>query len=468
MNIYVERLPDCRATMRVEVPAEVVQKERNEVIAIFAKQAKIPGFRPGKVPASVIEKRYAKQIKEQVESKLVEDGFREGVEKEKLDVLSVQVEDKEFHLDDTFSFVAQLQTPPEFELPDYTGIPVEVPRIEVTDHDVDHELEHLKMQMAQYEDIEGRGLEMGDFVVLDYGGILDGEPLDPEETGQLAKGVEAWFKMGEESFLPGFCAELVGLKPGDSKDLDITLADDFPVEDFRGKTLNYHAEIKEIKRQVIPELNDELAAQVEEGMTMETLRERTKEQIQNYKEMQRDEEVNTQILEYLDKELEFELPQGVVLGETQRQVNQIAQNIAQRGATEEFMQEKKDEIISHATQQAEANVKTSFILEQIAKKEEIEADESEMLQQCAQLAAANQMSLNAYVKQLEKANGYGQIANRIVTRKTLEFLRDKASVTEVDPPEHQCDLDHDHSHDEDPDHSHEDENDEPAVEAKFT
>tara|TARA_R110002096_G_scaffold4501_14_gene21142 strand:+ start:1717 stop:3111 length:1395 start_codon:yes stop_codon:yes gene_type:complete len=456
MNIHVERLPDCQATMRVEIPAEVVQKERKGIVAMFAAQAKIPGFRPGKVPANVVEKRYAKQITEQLQSKLVEEGYREGIKKEELEVLGVNVEEPEFHLDDTFSFVAKIQTAPEFSLPEYKNIPVEVPRIEVTDHDVDHEMEHMRSRMAQYEDIDGRPIEMGDFVVIDYGGVMDGVPLDEKETGQLAKGEDAWLRMGEDTFLPGFCEQLVGLNVGESKDFDITLDDEFPAEPMRGKVVNYHAEVKGLKKQVIPDWTDEMAGKIEEGLTLEALRERTKEQIEGYKKMQRNEEMTTQILEYLDKELDFELPQQVVFGETQRQVNEIAQNIAQRGATEDDLEEKKDEIISYASQQAEANVKTSFILEQIAKKEEIRAEENEIVGYCSQLAAQSNVSLNSYIKQVQKANGFGQIANRIVTSKTLEFLRDNASVTETEPPAHDCE--HDHGHEgHDHDHSHDEE-----------
>ncbi len=469
MNIYVERLPECRATMRVEIPAEVVKKERQQVVASFAKHAKLPGFREGKVPPNVIEKRFAKQIKEQVQSKLVEEGFREGIKKEELDVLSVDVGEEEFHLDDTFSFVAQLQTSPDFTLPEYKGIEVTVPRVEVTDHDVEHEMEHMRSRLARYEDIEGQALEMGNFVVLDYGTSSEGVPLDPEKTGQLAKGEDAWFKMATESFLPGFCEQLLGLNVGDEKDFDLDVNDEFPIEALKGKTLNFHVAVKAIKRQVIPEWSDEIAAQVEEGLTMESLRARTKEQMEGYQEMQRNEEMTTQILEFLDKNLDFELPKNVVLGETQRQVNEIARNIASRGATEDDLQEKKDDIINYASQQAEANVKTSFILEQIAKKEKIEATEQEMLSVCAQQAAAYKLSLEAFIKQVQKSNGFGQITNRIVTSKTLEFLRENASITETDPPEHQCDLDHGHDHGSDSEEPHDHEEaatETPAAEEK--
>ncbi len=435
MNIYVERLPECRAIMRVEVPSEIVKKERSEVVAKFAQLAKLPGFRPGKVPPSVIEKRYAKQIQEEVQSKLVEQGYREGLEREKLEVLGVRVEEPEFHLDDTFSVVLQIQTAPDFELPDYKGIPVEVVKIEVSEDAVDAEMEQLRAELAQFEDIEGRAAEMGDFLVLDYGSVLDGEPLDAENFGQLAKGEDAWLNLSEDSFLPGFCANLVGMSVGESKDFDYAMSEDFQAEELQGKTLQFHVEVKGLKRQVIPELSDELAAQVEEDLTVETLRERVRERLRGVQEMERKEEVTTQIMEFLDEELQFELPQNVVMGETQRQVNEIARNIVMRGATEEDLEEKKDEIISIASQQAEVNVKTNFILDQIAKKEKIEATEDEIVGMCAQLAAANQVSLNAYVKQVEKSKGFGQIANRIVNSKTLEFLCEHASVSETDPPE---------------------------------
>ncbi len=153
MNVVVDRQPNCRVSLQVEIPAEVVSGERKKLAAYFAQQARIPGFRPGKAPKAVIEKRFQKEINEELRTELIRRGVREAIDREKLDVLHVsRVENDEFHVvDGTFSFSAELQIAPDFALPDYKGIPVEVEKAEVRDDDIDQELQKLRSRMATYE-----------------------------------------------------------------------------------------------------------------------------------------------------------------------------------------------------------------------------------------------------------------------------------------------------------------------------
>ena len=461
MNIIVEREPDCRAIVRVEFPGEAVSAERKRITAYFSQQARIPGFRPGKAPAKVIEKRYKNDIDSKLKEMLIDRGLEEAVKKEKLNVIRITgLEDDEFHLDESFTFTAKVQTAPEFTLPEYKNIPVEVMKIEVTEHDIDHDMDHLRQRMANFEDVEGRSLEMDDYAVLSFEATLDGQPLGEvvEQAAYMSKAEDQWLRISEESFLPGFCADLVGMSIGDKKDVEVTFDEEFGIEELREKTAIFAVELKGIKTQVIPEWTDELAESMEEGMTVEKLREGTREIIKDRQERERVNEMNTQILEYLDEELEFELPPQVVQEETQRQVDQIVSRSQMQGMTEEDLEENKDSIVEHASTQAEVSVKTGFIIQQIAEKEEIKATEDEIAMYVAQLAQSNQISPKKYLKQLEKERAFGPIINRIESSKTLEFLREHANVTEIDRPPHDCGHDHGHQHD-DEDHDHEHDHD---------
>jgi len=459
MNINVEKTPDCRATIRVEIPAEVVKRERVLVTAKFASQAKIPGFRPGKVPVKVIEKRYQQEIESELKQQLVQKGYEESLKKENLDVLQVmEIKEPKLHEDDMFSFTAEVQTAPEVVLPQYKGIEVKIPKVEVTDHDVDHELLHMQQRMAEFVDITDRPLQAGDFAVMNYSATLDGVPLAEavENTGYLAKATDRWMRLEDETFLPGFWEQLQGMKIGETKDVTVTLAEEFPMEALRGKTLVYSVEVTGIKDKPLPEMTDALVAEkfgAEVG-TLENLRKELKEIIAGRQEQQRQEEMTTQIMEHLDKSTEFTLPEGVVLNETQRQVNDIVHRSSMRGATEDQLEENKEAIFKHATQQAEVNVKTGFILQQIAEKENIQATQEEILNAIAHLAQAARQPILKYYKQVQRERALGPIVNRIVTAKTLEFLRKEASVTEVDRPPHHCDM-HGHGHDHDHDHEEE-------------
>ena len=441
--------------MRVDVPAGTVTNERKKIVHAFSMQAKIPGFRPGKVPSKVIEKRYAKEIEDELKEALIRQGCNDGIREEKLDVINVtDIKNPEFALDDgSFGFTALLQTAPDFDIPDYVGISVELPKIEATDHDIDHQMDHLRQRLATFEDAE-KELELGDFAILNYDGFLDDKPVTEiaEQAAYIGKGEEQWLRLDEESFLPGFCEQLLGLKAGDTKEFDVGLPEEMPVEELKGQTLTYKVEIKAVKQQVLPEWTDELAEQVEEGATVESLRERADEQIKAQQEQEREGEMTTQILEFLDKELEFELPEGVVQNETQRQVNDLVSRGQMQGMSDDQLMEQQEQIFKHAAMQAQVNVKTGFILSQIAEKEKIEATQEELIGAISQMAQQSNTPFKKYLKQIQKADQIGSIANRIVTAKTLDFLREKASVTEVDRPAHECDNP-DHQHGDDHDHN---------------
>lgn len=436
MNVIVDKQPQCQVSMRVELSKEEVASERRQVVEAFRKQARIPGYRPGKVPLPIIEKRFQKEISEELETRLVRYGCREGIKKEALEVIAVtEVKEPSIHPDDSFSFTAQLQITPDFDLPKYQEIPVEVTRMEVSEEDVNRQMDLLRHRMADFQDFTGRPLQMDDFAVIHYSAMMDGQPLDEavEGTGFLARGQSQWLRLAPDGFIPGFCDELVGLSAGEKKSFDVTVADDFQVEAVRGKTLRYDVTVEATKERVLPEWTDELAATMGEGMTVESLREKCRESLQEMAQEQRTGEITTQILEFLDKNLEFELPNRVLAHETQRQVNQIVSRIHQRGMSEEQITDQKDAIIQHAATQAEVNVKTAFILRQIAGKEGIQATEGELASYCVNLAAAAGISVKKYIRQLQKSDALEEVVDRVVRAKTLEFLRQKAVITEKTP-----------------------------------
>src|SRR5580658_6523476 len=179
MNVEVENLANCITTLRVEVPAEQVSKTWDTVAKDYTQYARIPGYRPGKAPRTVVENKYKKQIREEVEKKLLSESCREAINEKKLRVISLaDVQDVEFGDDKTMRFTATLVTAPEFELPDYKNIPVQLKPVEVTDKEIDDALENLREQQAEFTDVTGRALALEDFAVIDYTGTIDGKPVE--------------------------------------------------------------------------------------------------------------------------------------------------------------------------------------------------------------------------------------------------------------------------------------------------
>src|SRR5579862_1340693 len=179
MNVEVQSLPNCMTTLKVELPPEKVSKAWNEITLDYARYAKIPGFRPGKAPRTEIENKFKKEIKEEVTKRMLSEGCREAISEKKLRVLSLaDVEDVEIADDKSMRFTATLITAPEFELPEYKGIPVQHKPLDVTEAELDSWLETLRSQGADFVEITDRGLQMEDFAVIDYAGTIDGKPVD--------------------------------------------------------------------------------------------------------------------------------------------------------------------------------------------------------------------------------------------------------------------------------------------------
>ena len=439
MIINLEKLPDCKALLRIEFPSEDTRAERNQIIKLFSKQAKIPGFRPGKTPANVIEKRFKSEIENEFEDRIVRKAIQKNNEENKIDIINIkEIRDQSHNSDGTYTATIELIVAPDFELTDYKGIEVTVPKTDVTDEQLEESLSQIRERFAHYEDVKDRGIQMGDFVVINYKGSVDGKAVGevlPLAPATLAQNTGFWLKMDENSFLPGFCTPLIGLKENDTKSVNVTIPDDYEAEELRGQSLDYEVEIVEIKEQRLPELDDEFAEKIEPGKTLDQLKETLREQMQEQRKGYRQEMITNQILSKINSELEFELPQEIVMRETQSRVNDIFNSNTERGVSEEELVEHQEQIIESAGEQANNSVKTSFILEQIAEKEKIEVGEEEVLNRVNEIAARQKTSVKNLTKQLQKKNGFGRIINGLKIQKTLEFLRDSAVIKEVEPEE---------------------------------
>ena len=432
MQITVEKQPDCLATVRVVIPAEKVTAERKELVKGFSKQAKLPGYRPGKVPSSVVETRFKKEIDEEFENRIVGEALREAREKEDLDIISVtKLEEKEYNVDGTFSFLAELTLTPQFDLPDYKDIQVKVPKVEVSGEDVDKGLEQVRENFADYEDITDRGAEMGDFIVVDFNASVDGKPIGeiaPEAPAQVASGEDKWFKMEEETFIPGFCAGLTGAKFEDKLDVTVTMPDEFPHPEIAGKEIVYAVEVKGLKTQVLPELDDALAEKIKPDTTMDELRELMEADLLKQRETQVENATTQQIINHLNQGLEFELPKDMVMREAQGRINEIVKQNAQRGLDDDSISEHHEEIMNSATTDAHNSVKNTFILEAIAKQEELKVENDELRAHVEGMAENYGMPFEKMAKELEKEGGVQRIHHQMLMSKTLDFLKSNASV----------------------------------------
>lgn len=446
MNINVEHQSNCRAVVHVHATAEEVAKHRSSLVAYYTRGAKLPGYRPGKVPAAVILKTYGAAITEELERQLASDGLQTAIKNEGLDVLSILgVTDKLHHdTDKSFTCNIELSLTPKFELPNYKGIAVKLPRVEVNDADIDHDLLHLRERYQTFEDVS-RAAGIKDVVVLGYEAYLDAQPVGevmPDAPDHLKSLEQQWFLLDEEDdFLPGFYAGLVGISANEQRNLDISLPEDFAFEALRGKTLQFQTTCGGVKEKRVPDLDDEFIKKIGgEEMTLETLRNEVAEGLRRRREQARDVSKTNQVLEHLSNNLEFELPQEVVNRAAQRRTNEIAQNALRQGVNEAELVNQQEAILNTATQQARQNVKISFILSEVARAENLSVADAQVQMALAQMAARSGMPVKKYLAQAQKEGVINSLRDDLLLQNAIEFLKDQAVVEETEPEAEHCET----------------------------
>jgi trigger factor len=432
MNVEVENLPNCITTLRVEVPPDQVSKTWDSVAKDYTQYAKIPGYRPGKAPRNVVENKYKKQIREEVEKKLLSESCREAINEKKLRVISLaDVQDVEFGDDKTMRFTATLVTAPEFELPDYKGIPVRLRPVEVTEKEIDDSLETLREQQAEFADITDRALALEDFAVIDYAGTIDGKPVSevaPKAGKPLSANTDFWIRLTPEAFFPGFADHLVGAKAGESRTFDIDVPADFAVKELAGHKITYAVTVKALKQRNLPELNDAFAAKLIEGKTLADVRDLIKIDIEKQKLADQDRDKKNQIMGALLSKVECELPADLARYETKRILGDIVREQQARGVPDETLKEGQKELVEAATRAARERLRGNFILLRIAELENIKVTKEEFNQRIEFMAMRYQTTREKLLKELSDRDALDQINEEILRGKTLDFLASNVSV----------------------------------------
>jgi len=435
MKVEVEKHPGLISKLQIELPPEDVAKEWDAIANSFARFAKIPGYRPGKAPRAVIDKRFRKEIQEELTKKLVSKSYHEAVEREQLRVASLtNIEDVQFGENKSMRFRATVVTAPEFELPDYKQIPVQVPDTKVSDVEVDEALDRLRDQSADFVDVPARGLEMGDFAVLDFEGSVESKPISeiaPQASKNLYGGKKFWLHLAADNFLPKFCEQLIGQKPGETRLVIVHFPEDFMVKELAGKKADYAVTLRDIKEKVLPALDDAFATKLVPGKTLADLRQMIEHDIEHAKEHDAERAKESQIVKFLHEQTQFELPPALLQNETRRALAELVQQNRERGVTDEMLKEKEKELIDGAASLAGHRLKTNFILHRIAEREKIQVVKEDIDFRLKQEAARYDISPEKMRKELQQKDALDDVAEQILLGKTLDFLKANVSVETV-------------------------------------
>jgi trigger factor len=430
MEIFLEKQPNCLATLRATVPAGTVQKKIEKLAAEYQRAAKLPGFRPGKAPVAVVARKYKESIAEDAVKDLLREAVNQAAKDNNLTVLNAfDLKHGEVGGQD-LDLSVKLTLEPDFAMPDVGALGVEVLEEVVTDEHVSGNINMLLERMAEFTDITDRALQMGDYAVLDYDATVEGRPLAevcPEAPSTMKGGEGLWVIMEEESMWPGFCAGLVGAKEGEQRTVEVAVPEDFGVPSLRGKKITHQATLKGIKAKKLPELTDEVAQKIA-GRPAEELRRTFRERLEAAAVEQTERRKRAAAVEHLVKSVEFEVPASMVMGEARRVVREIVEAEQSRGLSDEDLLSKKDEIFQHAQMGAQFRVKADFILTRLAREQKIEASREELAEHIARMAQRLGMPMDKLVKQLVKREALGSVEGEVVRDKALDFLASKVKV----------------------------------------
>jgi len=413
-----ETRDSTKREIAVEIPAAEVNRETEALIQKYQKMARLPGFRKGHVPASIIRQRFAEDIKTDVVESLVPRYFRQEAGKQGLvPVSQPRVTDLHIHEGEPLRFKASFEVLPEIQVEGYKELRANKPVIVVTDEEVEQALNHLREQHATFAAIEGRALADGDFAQV----ALDGRPRTGE--GQPVHMDDVLVEIGGKNTMPEFTENLRGAGAGDEKTFEVKYPEDFSDKRLAGQTFDYTVKVLSLKQKNLPELNDDFAKEVGEFAGIADLKQRIRENMESEKTHTAEREAKDQLVAELVKRNDFEVPEAMVERQIDVRLERGLRALAAQGMRPEDMK-KMDMNRLRAGQRAQAvqEVKASLLLDKVADLEKVEVSDEEIDQEIAALAAQTKQTSEAVRARLTRDGALDRIRSRIRNEKTLSLL----------------------------------------------
>jgi len=407
----------------VEIPAEEVARETETLILKYQKLAKLPGFRTGHVPASVIRQRFAEDLKSDVVEALVPRYFRREAEKQGLiPVSQPRVSDLHIHENEPLRFKASFEVMPEIKVEGYRELRAEKPEVTVTDEEVDQSLKGLQEQQATFNSVEGRALGDGDYAQA----ALDGKPKDGE-----AKPVhmdEVLIEINGKNTMPEFTEHLRGVSAGEQRTFDVVYPDDSNDQRLAGKTFTYTVKVNAVKEKSLPELNDEFAKQLGEFATLDDVRKRIREGMQAERKQNAEREAKDKLMATLIQRNDFEVPEALIEHQVDLRLERGLRALAAQGMRQEDLKKMDfNRLRAGQHDQAVQEVKASLLLDKIAEEEKIEVSDEEIDQEVKAMANQSKQTPESIRARLSQDGALERIRSRIRSEKTLDFLYNQSA-----------------------------------------
>jgi trigger factor len=416
----------CKHEIEITVPVDEIARETDRVVADIQQKAKLPGFRPGKAPASLIRTKFSKQVRDDVLENLLPKYFRQTVEAEHLEVVGrPNVKDVHFHEGEPLRFKAEFEVAPDIELKDYRGVTVHYSEPQVSDEDIAKRLEEIREQKAQFVNAEPRSAVDGDYAVVTLDSLSGVEPAIHQDEVQL--------HVGDADTMPGFSEALRGMSPGDEKEFDVTYPDDFGQERLAGKTVGFRAKLTTIRTKELPELNDEFAQDLGDYPTLNDLRDAVRKAIFQEREYGAQQKAKDELIDKLIETHEFPVPEAYIERQIESQLENQLRELAERGIDPAKLKIDWSKIKEAQRPKALHDVKASLLVDKVAEREAIAPTNDEVDTEVQRIAKQQREPVAAVRKKLQKDGVLSRIAYQIRSNKTMNFLFEHARKVAGEP-----------------------------------
>ncbi len=418
MQITINEVGGLTKKLKIVLPKEEVSKELDAGFQKVKNEAKVKGFRRGKVPRHILESTYGQQVRAEVAEKLVQETYFDAVEKEKLDVVAhPEIKSPVFEEDGSFSYEAEVDTRPQFELKQYNGLEIEKEEIAVSDEEIDSEIERMRKETAPLRSVEDRAAQVNDIAIVDFDGFHNGEKLE-QVHGENVNIDIGTGRHGEE-----FENKLVGMKKGEESSLEVDFDADSPNPVMAGKKVEFKINVKDIKERVLPDLDDEFAKDMgDEFVTFDALRTHVSEKILAEKDKALAGDLLDRIMQKLVEANEFEVPSRLVQYEINDYIKQTEESLKRGGLTLESAGINRAEAEERYRETAEKRVRGDFILKKIAEVEDIKVVEEDMNNGFARIAKQYNMTVPEVQGYFKNRDDMLPFIGEILNEKILNFL----------------------------------------------
>jgi len=425
MKTELTDVSETRKALSFEIPQDVVDAEINRIAKTYTQKARIPGFRPGKVPATIIKQRFRDQILQDVMQGLIPRAVDDALQERGIEPVDTPaIKDVALHEGQPMTFTATVDTLPSFDPGDLSTITLRPPSTTVDDEAVEKMLERLRDRAAKYEPVEGRPVAEGDAVVAD---------IERQEKGdtETDRHENVTLELGSPTSPPGFDAELIGLNVGDRKTFDIHFPEGYPVEEMAGKDVTYHVSVKEVRRKVLPTLDDEFAKDLGEFDSLDALRTRVRGDLESEAEESGRRQLRNELLAQLATRVTFPIPDSLVEREIDRRLEEFARQLVQQQIDPRQAGIDWGQFREAQREAARSSVASALVLDELSKRESLTVSDEDVDKEIEQFAGRSGRTPAAVRAQIEKEGGLGRLTAGLRREKAVDLALSRAKMTDV-------------------------------------